>query len=77
MNIEYGVLQGSILGPFLFEINSIDMFYECEAFNIESYADDATPYACVSDINTVISILKITASKLFTWFDNNHMKANP
>ena len=26
---------------------------------------------------TVISELRITASKLFTWFDNNHMKANP
>ena len=34
-------------------------------------------YACASDINTVISELQITASKLFTWFDNNHMKANP
>ena len=53
------------------------MFYECEDSDIESYADDTTPYACASDINTVISELQITASKLFTWFDNNHMKANP
>ena len=53
------------------------MFYECEDSDIENYADDTTPYACASDINTVISELQITASKLFTWFDNNHMKANP
>ena len=29
------------------------------------------------NINTVISELQITASKLFTWFNNYHMKVNP
>ena len=53
------------------------MFYECENSDIENYADDTTPYACAPDINTVISELQITASKLFTWFNNSHMKANP
>ena len=50
------------------------MFYEDS--DISNYADDTTPYACLFDINTVIE-LQITVSKLFTWFDNNHMKANP
>ena len=53
------------------------MFCECEDPDIEKYADDTTPYACVSDINTVISGLHITASKLFTWFNSNHMIVNP
>ena len=53
------------------------MFYEYEDSDIENYADDTTPCACASDINTVISELEITASKLFSWFDNNHMIANP
>ena len=53
------------------------MFYECEDSDIENYAEDTTPYACASDINRVISELQITANKLFTWFNNNHMKANP
>ena len=53
------------------------MFYECEDSDIENYADDTTPYVCASDMNTVISELQITASKLFTWFNNNLMKSNP
>ena len=53
------------------------MFYKCENSDIESYADDTTPYLCASDINTGIFELQVTASKPFTWSDNNYMKANP
>ena len=42
------------------------MFYECEDSDIEIYANDTTLYACTSDINSVISKLQISASKLFT-----------
>ena len=53
------------------------MFYVCEDSEIENCADDTTPFACASDINTVISELQITSNKLFTWFNNNHMKVIP
>ena len=36
-----------------------------------------TLYTCAIDINTVISELQVTASKLFTCFNKNHMKTNP
>ena len=62
VKIEYGIPEGSILGPLLFDINSHDMLYECEDSDIENYADDTTPYAFASDINTVISELQITAA---------------
>ena len=76
-DIEYGVPQGSILGPILFNINIIDLFYECEDSNVASYADDTTPYSCAIDIPSVALELQASATKLFRWFKNNHLKANP
>ena len=43
--IEHGVPQGSILGPLLFNIDLVGLFYEREESNIASYADDTTPYS--------------------------------
>ena len=76
-NIEYGVPQGSILGPLLFNIDLIDLFFECDDSEIASYADDTTPYSCADDIPSVITQLQSTASKLCSWLTNNHMKVNP
>ena len=67
--------QGSILGPLLFNIGLIDLFYECDESDIASYADDTTLYSCGIDTQSVIAELQITANKLFHWFEYNH-KAN-
>ena len=40
--IEHDVPQGSILGPLLFNIDLIDLFYKCKESNFASYADDIT-----------------------------------
>ena len=64
---EHGVPQSSVLGPLLFNIDLIDLFYECEEGNIASYADDTTPHSCARDTQTVISELK-TFSKSLTNF---------
>ena len=62
-NIEYGVPQGSILGPLLFNINMTDLFYESEENDIANYADDTTLYSCGTDIPTVISELQDISAK--------------
>ena len=70
--IEHGVPQGSILGSLLFNIDLIDLFYECEENKIASYADDTTPYSCARDTQTVT-----ISSKRFHWFQYYHLKTNP
>ena len=65
--IEHGVPQGSILGLLLFNIDLIDLFYECEESDIASYADDTTLYSCTRDTQTVISEQTlISLTNLFT-----------
>ena len=55
----------------------IDLFYECEENDFANYADDTTPYSCGTNIPTVISELQAISTKVFNWFGNNLMKANP
>ena len=43
--IIFGVPQGSIVRPLLFNIYVCDLFFENSDINIANYADDNTPYA--------------------------------
>ena len=69
--MEYGVPQGSILGPLLFNINTLDMFFEQKDVNFAAYADDNTPYFSDKNLEVLLSKLQICALKLFEWFSNN------
>ena len=52
------------------------MFYDINDCDIASYADDNTPYASSSNLDTLINKLEESTNNLFQWFRNNHMKAN-
>ena len=74
--IEYDVLRGFILGPLLFNINTLGMFFEQKNVSFTAYADDNIHYFFDKTLEVLLSKLQICALKLLEWFSNNYMEMN-
>ena len=75
-NIETGVLQGSILGPLLFNIFVCNLFLILDNTYFASYADDNTSYTINQNTDTVTKSLEELSIPLLSWFKENKLKLN-
>ena len=64
----YGVSQGSILGPLLFNADLCDLFITMSQYDIANYADDNTPYVSGRNIKEVVAALEEVSEVIFQWF---------
>ena len=72
--ILFGVPQGTILGPILFNIFLSHLFLVVQNGDFANYADDNTIYDAGDNIDEVILSLQESSKKLFKWFADNQMK---
>ena len=76
LDIIFGVQQGSILGPLLFNVFLVDLFFTVNDIDIASYVDDNTPYMIADNVDDLITSLEQASNGLFEWFKNNLLKSN-
>ena len=77
--INFGVPQGSILGPILFNIYVSDMKDNCKMCTCAQYADDSNMYThCKpNDIVSNIEELQTTLNDICDWSEEKNLIFNP
>ena len=78
-SISFGVPQGSILGPILFNIYVSDMKDNCENCTCVQYADDSNIYkSCKpANVDSTIECVQKTLNDIYKWSKQKNLLFNP
>ncbi len=80
MTVRKGAAQGSILGPFIFNLFQNGLIVKLErTSDIYTYADvnTVTIGAAAKDLNGLKHVLNRECNIMLSWYDSNMMRENP
>ena len=69
LEVEYGVPQGSILGPLLFLLHINDLVKSVEKCQVLMYADDTVIYTASQSITEIERALTNEMENISKWLD--------
>ena len=76
VSLDYGVGQGSVLGPLVFSIVTMDLFDVPKYCKILGYADDITIYLSYHNMITMYAKMRSDLKLVMDWFCSNKLLIN-